>query len=209
MSGIVVIVIARHVRCFCPADSQSMSYELVSPYLQLSLSLLLLYKFRIGLGRLQTAWPNDVLCRFRKRAHPWWWWRVGGWLLIRGAVPKFTLKYSAWPSLIVTCVSQYSYISWMILMYVSGTIFFRRLHHISSMSARSYAFSSSTKTMWSYLFFSLYFSCIILNANIGSLVDLPGLIPNWLSAILGISLSRASIILTHSSIVWLISSIPL
>ena len=37
ISGIVVIVIARHVRCVCPADSQSMSFELVSPYLQFSL----------------------------------------------------------------------------------------------------------------------------------------------------------------------------
>ena len=37
MSGIIVIVIARHVRCFCPADSQSMSFELVSPYIQFSL----------------------------------------------------------------------------------------------------------------------------------------------------------------------------
>ena len=65
------------------------------------------------------------------------------------------------------------------------------------------------KTMWICLFFSLYFSCSILNANIGSVVDLPGLNPNWLSAILIISLSLASIILSHSFIVWLISLIPL
>ena len=38
VSGIVVIVIARHVRCFCPADSQSMSFKLVSPYLQFPFS---------------------------------------------------------------------------------------------------------------------------------------------------------------------------
>ena len=37
VSGIVVIVIARHVHCFCPADSQSMFFEFVSPYLQFSL----------------------------------------------------------------------------------------------------------------------------------------------------------------------------
>ena len=79
-------------------------------------------------------------------------------------------------------------------MYASETLFFRRLHHISSLGTRSYAFSRSTKTMWSSLFFSLYFSCSILNANIGSVVDLPGLNPNWLFAILVISLSLASII---------------
>ena len=98
--------------------------------------------------------------------------------------PTFTLKYSVFPSLVVTRVWQSSYISWMILMYASGTLFFRRLHHISSLCTRSYAFSRSTKTMWNSLFFSLYFSCCILNANIGSVVDLPGLNPNWLSAIL-------------------------
>ena len=69
-------------------------------------------------------------------------------------------------------------------MYASGTLFFRRLHHISSLGTRSYAFSRSTKIMWSSLFFSLYFSCSILNANIGSVVDLPGLNQNWLSAIM-------------------------
>ena len=37
----------------------------------------------------------------------------------------------------------------------------------------------------------------------------PGLNPNWLSAILVISLSLASSILSHSFIVWLISLIPL
>ena len=68
--------------------------------------------------------------------------------------PTCTLKYSVLPSLVVTCVSQTSYISWMILMYASGTLFFCRLHHISSLGTRSYAFSRSTKTMWSSLFFS-------------------------------------------------------
>ena len=48
VSGIVVIVIARHVCCFCPADSQSMPFELVSLYLQLSLKM-----FRTGLCCLQ------------------------------------------------------------------------------------------------------------------------------------------------------------
>ena len=67
----------------------------------------------------------------------------------------------------------------------------------------------STKTTWSSLFLSLYFSCSILNANIGSVVNLPGLNPNWLSAIFGISLKLASIVLSHSFIVWLISLIPL
>ena len=51
------------------------------------LSPLLPYMFRTGLGRLQTAWPKEVLCRFWKRAHPWRCWRVGGWLLIPHAVP--------------------------------------------------------------------------------------------------------------------------
>ena len=115
--------------------------------------------------------------------------------------PTFTLKYSVFPSLVVTWVWQSSYISWMILMYASGNLLFRRLHHISSLGTRSYAFSRSMKTMWSYLFISLYFSCSILNANIGSVIDLPGLNTNWLSAILVISLSLASIILSHNFIV--------
>ena len=59
--------------------------------------------------------------------------------------PTFTLKYSVFPSLVVTLVSQSSYISWMILMYASGTLFFRRLHHINSLGTLSYAFSRSTK----------------------------------------------------------------
>ena len=37
-AGIIVIVLARHVLGFCPADPQSMSFKLVSPYFQFSLS---------------------------------------------------------------------------------------------------------------------------------------------------------------------------
>ena len=90
-------------------------------------------------------------------------------------------------------------------MYASGTLFFRRLNHISTLGTRSYAFSRSTKTMWISLIFSLYLSCSILNANIGSVVDFPGLNPNWLSVILVISHSLAYIIFSHRFIVWLIS----
>ena len=44
------------------------------------------------------------------------------------------------------------------------------------------------------LFCSLHFSCSCRNAKTGSVVDIPGLKPNWLSLMFTISLSRASVI---------------
>ena len=72
--------------------------------------------------------------------------------------PTPTWKYSVSPALVDTRVSQSLYISCIIVIYPSGTPFFRRHHHINSRGTRSYAFSKSTKTMWSSLFISLYFS---------------------------------------------------
>ena len=55
-------------------------------------------------------------------------------------------------------------------------------------------FLGKTKTMGKSLFFSLHFSCSCRNTNTGSVVDIPGMKPNWLSRIFTISLSRASMI---------------
>ena len=48
------------------------------------------------------------------------------------------------------------------------------------------------------LVFSLHFCCSYNNATTGSVVDIPGLKPKWLSLVLTISLSRDSMIGSHS-----------
>ena len=69
--------------------------------------------------------------------------------------PTPTWKYSVSLVLVDTRVSQSLYISCIIVTYPSGTPFFQRHHHINSRCTRSYAFSRSTKTMWSSLFTGL------------------------------------------------------
>ena len=62
----------------------------------------------------------------------------------------------------------------------------------------SNAFSRSIKTMCTSVFFSLHFSCSYHNAKTVSVVEIPGLKPTWLALIFTMSLSRASMIRSHS-----------
>ena len=116
-----------------------------------------------------------------------------------------TREYSVSPALVDTRVSQALYIYCIIVTYPSGTPFFRRHHHIKSRGTLSYAFSKSTKTMWSSLFISLYFSWIIRSMNIGSVVDFPGRKPYYVLPIDVIGRSLASINRSHIFIDWHIS----
>ena len=68
-----------------------------------------------------------------------------------------------------------------ILAYSSGTPFLPKHHQIRSLGILSNAFSRSTKTMCKSFFFSLHLSCSCCNAKTGSVVDIPGLKPNWYS----------------------------
>ena len=122
--------------------------------------------------------------------------------------PTRTWKYSVSPVLVDTRVSQSLYISCIIVTYPSGTPFFRRHHHINSRGTRSYAFSRSTKTMWSSLFISLYFSWRIRSMNIGSVVDFPGRKPYCVLSIDVICRYLASINRSHSFIEWHINLMP-
>ena len=80
---------------------------------------------------------------------------------------------------------------------------------MKSRGTQSYAFSKYTKTMWSSLFISLYFSWIIRSMNIGSVVDFPGRKPYCVLPIDVIRRSLASISRSHSFIEWHhISGIP-
>ena len=67
------------------------------------------------------------------------------------------------------------------------------------------AFFRSTKTMWSTLFISLYFSWIIGSMNIGLVVDFPGRKPYCVLSIDVICRNLASINRSHSFIEWHIS----
>ena len=117
--------------------------------------------------------------------------------------------YSISPFCVTTCVLLDLYMSCTILLYSSGTPFFHKHHQTKSLGILSNAFSRSTKTMCKSLFFSLHFSCSCRNAKTGCVVDIPGLKPNWLSLKFTISLSRASMIRSHSFMKWLIKLIPL
>ncbi|KAG2577615.1 hypothetical protein PVAP13_6NG192321 [Panicum virgatum] len=81
----------------------------------------------------------------------------------------------------------------MRVMYLIGTLCFSKAHHMTFLGTLSYAFSRSMKTMWQ---------------KIASMVDLPGMNPNWFWVTLVTLLRRCSITLSQSFIVWLISLIP-
>ena len=91
-----------------------------------------------------------------------------------------------------------------ILTYSYGTPFFLKHLQIRSLGILSNAFSRSTKTMCTSLFFCLDFSCSCRNAKPGSVVDIPGLSlkPNSLSRMFAISLSRASMIRSLLPAIW-------
>ena len=103
-------------------------------------------------------------------------------------------NYLVSPFSVTTCVMHDMYMSCTIWTYSSGTPFFLKHHEIRYLGILSNAFSRSTKTMCKSLFFSLHCSCSCRNAKTGSVVDIPGLKPNWLSLIFTIYLSRASMI---------------
>ncbi|RCV14631.1 hypothetical protein SETIT_2G440600v2 [Setaria italica] len=92
--------------------------------------------------------------------------------------------------------------------YFVGTLCLSKAHHITFLSILSYAFSKSMKTMCRSFFFSLYRSITCLIKKIASMVDLPGMKPNWFIETHVILLKRCSITLSHSFIVWLINLIP-
>ncbi|KAG2564754.1 hypothetical protein PVAP13_7NG024812 [Panicum virgatum] len=96
----------------------------------------------------------------------------------------------------------------MRLMYLVGTLYFSKAHHMIFLGTLSYAFSRSMKTMFKSFFCSLYLSINCRIKKIAFMVDLPGMNPNWFWVTLVTLLRRCSITLSQSFIVWLISLIP-
>jgi hypothetical protein len=68
-------------------------------------------------------------------------------------------------------------------------------------------FSRSIKTICRSFFCSLRLCISCLIKKIASIVDVPGIKPNWFLVMLVTPLKRCSMILSHSFIVWLISLI--
>ncbi|PVH62478.1 hypothetical protein PAHAL_3G304600 [Panicum hallii] len=95
----------------------------------------------------------------------------------------------------------------MRVIYLVGTLCFSKAHHMTSLGTLSYAFSRSIKTMCKSFFSSLYLSINCRTKKIASMVDLPGMNPNWFWVTLVNLLRRCSITLSQSFIVWLISLI--
>ncbi|KAG2648341.1 hypothetical protein PVAP13_1NG037205 [Panicum virgatum] len=98
--------------------------------------------------------------------------------------------------------------SLMRVMYLVGTLCFSKAHHMTFLGTLSYAFSRSMKTMCKSFFCSLYLSINCRIKKIASMVDLPGMNPNWFWVTLVTLLRRCSITLSQNFIVWLISLIP-
>ncbi|KAG2641174.1 hypothetical protein PVAP13_2KG166064 [Panicum virgatum] len=111
------------------------------------------------------------------------------------------------PSHVRTNVVASLYISLMRVMYLVGTLCFSKAHHMTFLGTLSYAFSRSMKTMCKSFFCSLYLSINCRIKKIASMVDLPGMNPNWFWVTLVTLLRRCSITLSQSFIVWLISLI--
>ncbi|PUZ57818.1 hypothetical protein GQ55_5G459600 [Panicum hallii var. hallii] len=65
------------------------------------------------------------------------------------------------------------------VIYLVGTLCFSKAHHMTSLGTLSYAFSRSIKTMCKSFFSSLYLSINYRTKKIASMVDLPGMNPNW------------------------------
>ncbi|KAG2614789.1 hypothetical protein PVAP13_3NG008300 [Panicum virgatum] len=100
------------------------------------------------------------------------------------------------------------YISLIRVMYLVETLCFSKVHHMTFLGTLSYAFSRSMKTMCKSFFCSLYLSINCRIKKIASMVDLPGMNPNWFWVTLVTLLRRCSITLSQSFIAWLISLIP-
>ncbi|KAG2617970.1 hypothetical protein PVAP13_3NG258104 [Panicum virgatum] len=112
------------------------------------------------------------------------------------------------PSHVRTNVVASLYIFLMRVMYLIRTLCFSKAHHMIFLGTLSYAFSRSMKTMCKSFFCSLYLSINCRIKKIASMVDLPGMNPNWFWVTLVTLLRRCSITLSQSFIVWLISLIP-
>ncbi|KAG2582845.1 hypothetical protein PVAP13_6KG182506 [Panicum virgatum] len=111
------------------------------------------------------------------------------------------------PSHVRTNVVASLYISLMRVMYLVGTLCFSKTHRMTFLGTLSYAFSRSIKTMCKS-FCSLYLPINCRIKKIASMVDLPGMNPNWFWVTLVTLLRRCLITLSQSFIVWLISLIP-
>ena len=109
----------------------------------------------------------------------------------------FTLYWVSW------------YTSRIMATYCSGIPFVINDHHIKSLGTLSYDFSKSTHTIYRYFPFSLFFSCSMRKANIGSVVDLPFLNPNWTPSSSTICLILWSMIRSYNFMVCAINLIPL
>ncbi|KAG2608139.1 hypothetical protein PVAP13_4NG282300 [Panicum virgatum] len=105
------------------------------------------------------------------------------------------------PSHVRTDVVASLYISLMRVMYLVGTLCFSKAHHMTFLGILSYAFSRSMKTMCKSFFCSLYLSINCRIKKIASMVDLPGMNPNWFWVTLVTLLRRCSITLSQSFIV--------
>ncbi|KAG2580760.1 hypothetical protein PVAP13_6NG363350 [Panicum virgatum] len=112
------------------------------------------------------------------------------------------------PSHVRTNVVASLYISLMRVMYLVGTLCFSKARHMTFLGTLSYAFSRSMKTMCKSFFCSLYLFINCRIKKIASMVDLPGMNPNWFWVTLVTLLRRCSITLSQSFIVWLITLIP-
>ncbi|KAG2606990.1 hypothetical protein PVAP13_4NG265944 [Panicum virgatum] len=105
------------------------------------------------------------------------------------------------PSHVRTNVVASLYISLMRVMYLVGTLCFSKAHHMTFLGTLSYAFSRSMKTMCKSFFCSLYLSINCRIKKIASMVDLPGMNPNWFWVTLVTLLRRCLITLSQSFIV--------
>ncbi|KAG2616829.1 hypothetical protein PVAP13_3NG177112 [Panicum virgatum] len=81
----------------------------------------------------------------------------------------------------------------MRVMYLVGTLCFSKAHHMTFLGTLSYAFSRSITTMCKSFFCSLYLSINCRIRKIASMVDLPGMNPNWFWVTLVTLLMRCSI----------------
>ena len=102
------------------------------------------------------------------------------------------------PSHVQTNVVTSLYISLMRVMYLVGTLYFSKAHHMIFLGTLSYAFSRSIKAMCKSFFCSLYLSINCRIKKIVFMVDLLGMNPNWFWVTLVTLLLRCSITLSQS-----------
>ena len=121
----------------------------------------------------------------------------------------FCDQNSVIPTGVCMLVDTLSYMSCITSMYLHEIPLLLRLSQMMLCGMLSYAFSRSTNTRCKSFFRSLYFSISLIKIGIASVVDLPGINPNWFSLITVSRLILFSITHSHSFIVCLRSLIPL